>query len=172
MSTVADIYALPDGERAELIDGVLYGMAPPGYSHQELSLNISAEIRNYIRKKKGNCKVIAAPFAVFLNNDDKTYLEPDIIVVCDVSKIDEKGCHGAPDLIVEILSPSSRSRDRIKKFLKYATAGVREYWIVDPVKKQTDVYHFEKDLYDCYGFGESIPAGIFDDLQLTIEEIL
>ena len=102
------IYSLPEGQRAELINGVIYDMAPPNRLHQELVMNLSAEIREYIRKNNGFCKVYPAPFAVFLNKDDKTYVEPDISVICDKSKIDNRGCNGAPDFIIEIVSLSSR----------------------------------------------------------------
>ncbi len=172
MNTVADIYALPDGERAELIDGNIYMMAPPSWKHQQIVTDMAYFLKDYIRKNNGNCKVAVAPCAVFLNKDDKTYLEPDVFVVCDTTKIDEKGCHGAPDFIIEILSPSSRDRDKIKKFLKYAAAGVREYWIIDPVKRHTDVYYFEKDKADCYSFDEDIPVGIFQDLTVNLREVL
>lgn len=93
--TIADIYALPDGKRAELIDGHIYDMAPPSPFHQELVMELSATIRDYIKKNKGNCKVYIAPFAVFLNQDEYNYVEPDISVICDLNKINDKGCNGA-----------------------------------------------------------------------------
>ncbi len=105
-------------------------------------------IANYIDSKKGVCQVIAAPFAVFLNEDDINYVEPDISVICDKSKLDEKGCHGAPDWIIEIVSLSSKPRDYMTKLFKYRMAGVREYWIVDPGKQMTTVYGFEKDMVE------------------------
>lgn len=95
--TIEDIYSLPDGERAELIDGQIYYMAPPGRTHQKISGKLHQAIANYIDSKAGRCEVYAAPFAVFLNEDDMNYVEPDISVICDISKLDEKGCHGAPD---------------------------------------------------------------------------
>lgn len=109
--TIEDIYALPEGKRAELIDGKIYDMAPPNRSHQKISGCLYTEIYNYIRKKNGKCEIYAAPFAVFLNNDDINYLEPDISVICDPSKLDEKGCNGAPDWIIEITSPSNQQND-------------------------------------------------------------
>ncbi|WP_346698860.1 Uma2 family endonuclease [Catenibacillus scindens] len=168
--TVDDIYELPDGVRAELIDGEMYMMAPPGRNHQDISMNLSTSINQYIRDKSGNCKVYAAPFAVFLNNDDETYVEPDISVICDKSKLDEKGCHGAPDWVIEIVSPSSRSIDYYKKLLKYKTAGVREYWIVDPMVDQVIVYKFDTDILMQYSFTDEIPVAIYDgDLRLRIK---
>lgn len=96
--TVEDIYNLPDGERAELIDGQIYYMAPtPSFTHQLISTEIAGNIYSYIKQHKGTCKVLAAPFAVFLNKDEYNYVEPDILVVCDPNKLNDKGCNGAPD---------------------------------------------------------------------------
>ena len=169
--TVDDIYNLPEGVRAELIDGEMYMMAPLGWTHQQISMLLSSKIYQYISDKNGSCEVISAPFAVFLDNDDQTYLEPDISVICDKSKLDEKGCHGAPDWVIEIVSPSSRPRDYLKKLVKYQTAGVKEYWIVDPMKKLVIVYRFDADEYSTpYTFTDEIPVGIYDgDLKLRIE---
>ena len=166
--TIDDIYALPDGERAELIDGKIYYMAPPSLDHQKISSFLHNQIYNYIKKNNGQCEVLAAPFAVFLNEDDINYLEPDISVICDLSKLDDKGCHGAPDWIIEIVSPSSKPRDYMTKLFKYQTAGVREYWIVDSDKKMILVYGFEKDTVEQYSFGEDVPVGIYDDFSICI----
>lgn len=167
--TIDDIYALPDGERAELIDGKIYYMAPPSWKHQKISRKLHQAISNYIDSKKGKCEALAAPFAVFLNEDDINYVEPDISVICDLSKLDEKGCHGAPDWVIEIVSPSSKPRDYMTKLFKYRTAGVREYWIVDPDKQMTMVYGFEKDTVEQYDFGEEVPAGIYDGFAIKVE---
>ena len=168
--TVDDIYALPDGVRAELIDGEMYMMAPPGRTHQRILGSLYANIYNYIQNKNGDCEVFPTPFAVFLYNDDETYLEPDISVICDKSKLDEKGCHGAPDWVIEIVSQSSRSRDYLTKLFKYQTAGVREYWIVDPISNQVIVYQFETGNVASYPFADEIPVGIYDgDLMLQIK---
>ena len=126
MYTISDIYALPDGERAELIDGQIYNMMPPGRLHQKISWKLHQAIANYIDSRNGLCEVYAAPFAVFLNDDDINYVEPDLSVIGDLSKLDDKGCHGAPDWVIEIVSSDSRSRDYITKLFKYRTAGVRE----------------------------------------------
>ena len=167
--TIDDIYSLPDGERAELIDGKIYYMAPPNTKHQRLVHFFDREIGNYIQNHKGKCEVFPAPFAVFLNENDKNYVEPDITVICDKNKITDKGCHGAPDWIIEIVSSSSRSRDYMIKLFKYRTAGVREYWIVDPDKHVVMTYQFESDTAGQYGFGEEVPAGIYEDLTIKIE---
>ena len=124
--TTEEIYALPEGKRAELIDGQIYDMAPPGRIHQELVQQLSRTIGNYIADHKGTCKVYPAPFAVFLNQDDKTYVEPDISVICDNGKLDDRGCNGAPDWVIEIVSQSSQRMDYLTKLFKYRTAGVRE----------------------------------------------
>ena len=167
--TIDDIYALPDGERAELIDGKIYYMASPSWTHQKISMFLSTEISSYIKNKDGKCEVVAAPFAVFLNKDDKNYMEPDISIICDPNKLDEKGCHGAPDWVIEIVSPRSRSMDYYKKLLKYNTAGVREYWVVDPEKKLVTVYRFEREEMEEYSFGEDVPVGIYEDFKLKVE---
>lgn len=121
--TISDIYALPDGERAELIDGQIYNMAPPGRLHQKISWKLHQAIANYIDSRNGLCEVYAAPFAVFLNDDDINYVEPDLSVIGDLSKLDDKGCHGAPDWVIEIVSSGSRSRDYMTKLFKYRTSG-------------------------------------------------
>lgn len=167
--TIEDIFALPDGERAELVDGKIYYMAPPSRRHQDLIFSISRKIADYIDAKKGGCKVYLAPFAVFLDKNNQNYFEPDISVICDLSKLDEKGCHGAPDWIIEIVSPSSKQMEYLIKLLPYQTAGVREYWIVDPQKERVTVYFFEKENVEEYMFGEEIPVGIYEEFSIKIE---
>lgn len=167
--TVDDIYLLPDGERAELIDGKLYSMAPPTWTHQKISRKLHQAIANYIDSHNGNCEVLAAPFAVFLNNNKTNYVEPDISVICDRSKLDEKGCHGAPDWIIEIISESSRKMDYLIKLFKYRSAGVREYWIVDAEKKRVTVYFFEKDFIEEYGINDHVPVNLYNDFSIKIQ---
>ncbi len=166
-ATIEDIYNLSDGKRAELIDGVIYDMASPSLKHQRMITFFTVEISNYINKSNGECEVLPAPFAVFLNNDED-YLEPDISVICDPSKLDDKGCHGAPDWIVEVVSPSSRSLDYSLKLFKYKSSGVREYWIVDLSFKRVVVYSFENDRLKLYNFGEDVPVGIYDGFSIRI----
>ena len=169
--TIEDIYALPDGQRAELIDGQMYMMAPPTRRHQQVLLSLSRKIADYIDKKGGSCEVDIAPFAVFLNEDDKNYVEPDISVICSPDKLTDKGCTGAPDWIIEIVSPGSRRTDYYTKLFKYRTAGVREYWIVDPEKNRITVYSFESDDTAEYTFSEAVKAGIYDDLEIDFSSI-
>ena len=134
-------------------------------------MNLSAEIREYISKNNGFCKVYPAPFAVFLNKDDKTYVEPDISIICDKSKLDDRGYNGAPDWIIEIVSPASRRMDYYTKLFRYRTAGVREYWIVDPSKNQIIVYDFEHGDMEQFTFQDSIKAGIYEDLFIRLENV-
>ncbi len=170
--TIEDIYHLPDGERAELIDGKIYQMAPPSWTHQRISGELYYEIKAFLKANNGKCQVIAAPFAVFLNDtDQKNYLEPDISVICDKNKLTDEGCEGAPDWIIEIVSPSSRPMDYNKKLLKYGTAGVREYWIVDPMKQLIMVYNFEHDTFEQYAFSDKVKAGIYEDFEMDFAEI-
>lgn len=171
--TAEDYWNLPDGERAELIDGQLYDMAPPNFIHQKLVSELHHAIKNHVTAKHGGCEVIPAPFAVNLSADDKTYVEPDISVICDSHKLTDRGCSGAPDFIIEIVSPSSRKMDYSTKNALYSDAGVREYWIVDPAKERTTVYRYEEDAAPViFLFGQPITVGIYSDLQITIAELL
>lgn len=169
--TINDIYALPDGERAELVDGQIYYMAPPSRKHQRILGEIYAAIHEYIKNNNGPCEVDIAPFAVFLNESNFDYVEPDISVICDRSKLTEKGCTGAPDWIIEIVSPNSRTMDYYKKLFKYRTAGVREYWIVDHERNLVIVYDFENDNVANYTFTDSIPAGIYPGFSITLSKL-
>lgn len=171
--TIEDIYALPDGQRAELIDGQIYDMAPPDRTHQKISGSLYSEIYNYIQKKKGNCEVYAAPFAVFLNKDSHNYVEPDISVICDKNKLDDRGCNGAPDWVIEILSPSTERVDCGIKLFKYRSAGVREYWTINPRIRTISVYDFEhNEKTRQYSFTDEIPACIYEDLIIKIDDLL
>ena len=171
--TAEDYWNLPEDERAELMDGKLYAMAPPSRIHQKITYQLSKVIGNYIDKNNGSCEVYPAPFAVNLNADDSTYVEPDLSIICDKNKLTDRGCTGAPDFIVEVVSPSSRKTDYIVKTGKYALAGVREYWIVDPLKERTTIYRYEEDEAPIiYPFDSTIQVGIYRDLEITISELL
>ena len=171
--TVEDIYALPEGQRAELIDGQIYDMAPPNRTHQRIVSQLTKIIGQYIDRKQGSCEVYPAPFAVFLNKDSKNYVEPDISVICDKEKLDDRGCNGAPDWIIEVTSPSDPQRDYGIKLFKYRTAGVREYWIVNPQKHTVMVYDFEKEeRTNQYNFCDDVPVCIYEDLILNIDQLL
>ncbi len=161
--TVEDYYALPDDMRVELIDGVFYDMASPTSVHQIVALEICIQISTHIKGKKGKCVPLLAPLDVQLNCDDRTIVQPDLLVVCDRDKVRQRVVYGAPDLIVEILSSSTRRKDMSIKLAKYTEAGVREYWMVDPDKKKVLVYLLEgDDLPVIYGFQDQVSVGIFD----------
>lgn len=171
--TSQDYWNLPEGRRAELINGQIYDMAPPSRLHQRLVGELHTVINNYIKSQKGRCQVYPAPFAVNLDADDKNWVEPDLSVICCPDKLTDRGCCGAPDLIIEILSPSSRKMDYITKNALYSDAGVREYWIVDPQKETTMVYRFEEDAAPTlYPFEAFISFGIFPELTISISELL
>lgn len=171
--TTDDIYALPDGQRAELIDGQIYNMAPPSTKHQEIIFSLSRRIADYIDKKKGSCKIYLAPFAVFLNADNKNYVEPDISIICDRSRLDDKGYNGAPDWIIEVVSPSTERMDYGIKLFKYHSAGVREYWIVNPLNKTINVFDFENnEKTGQYSFDIDVTSCIFEDLNIKITNLL
>ena len=170
--TIEDIEALPEGERAELIDGQIYMLATPSTRHQRLSHFLLRKIDSYIESKKGKCEVFYAPFGVFLKNEKwgEDFVEPDLMVICDPNKVDEKGCHGVPDWVIEIVSPSSKMRDYLQKANLYMNNGVREYWIVDPMREATVVYKQEEEgVSTICKFGEPIKVGIYEDFEITIE---
>ncbi|MCC8060424.1 MAG: Uma2 family endonuclease [Clostridiales bacterium] len=169
--TIEDIYHLPDGQRAELIDGQMYDMAPPGRRHQRVLSFLHLAIGNYINSNNGSCEVDIAPFAVFLDEDDYNYVEPDISVICDPGKLTDKGCNGAPDWIIEIVSPGSRRMDYMIKLFKYRSAGVREYWIVDPDKDRIMVYDFAGDETAEYTFSDMVPVGIYPGFSIDFNTI-
>lgn len=171
--TEDDYYNLPENVRAELIDGQFYDMAAPSRIHQEISGTLYRLIADYIVSRKGKCKVYAAPFAVELPAHRKTIVEPDISVICDHSKLTDRGCTGAPDWIIEIVSPSTSSHDYIRKLNLYADAGVREYWIVDPSRKSAYVYHLAETHFGIasYTFEDKIKADIFEDLYIDLTEL-
>ena len=171
--TEEDYYNLPENVRAELIDGQIYYMAAPSRIHQKILNFLNTEINIYIRSKDGSCEVYPAPFAVKLfEDDDKTVVEPDISVICDPNKLTDRGCTGAPDWIVEIVSPSTSSHDYIRKLNLYAKAGVKEYWIIDPRTEKVFVYHLDQaDVNaDSYTFQDKIKVNIYDDLWIDFAE--
>lgn len=171
--TSEDYWNLPEDRRAELIGGRFYDMAPPGFVHQKLVMELSGIIRDYIKSNKGECEIIPGPFAVNLDADETNWVEPDISVICDKEKLTERCCKGAPDLIIEVVSPSSRKMDYSTKNTLYSDAGVREYWIVDPMKEFTTVYRYEEDAAPMIiPFHQEIAVGIYRGLNITISELL
>lgn len=169
--TIEDIYLLPDDQRAELIDGKIYYMALPSRMHQKLVSKLNQVIANYIDHNKGVCEVYPSPFAVYLDENSNTYVEPDISVICDKNKLDDRGCKGAPDWIIEIVSPSSRRMDYYTKLFKYRMTGVREYWIVDPDKDRITVYNFDTEDTSDYTFSDMVKVGIYANLYIDFSQL-
>ena len=171
--TSEDYWNLPEEERAELINGKFYDMAPPSRIHQKLVSKLTALFNQYITDHHGSCEVYPAPFAVNIDADNKDWVEPDISVICDPNKLTDRGCSGAPDLIFEIVSPASRKMDYSLKNMIYSQAGVREYWIVDPAKEKVVVYCYENDSDPClYSFDADVPVGIYPGLTIRIRDLL
>ena len=169
--TVKDVENLPEGVRAEVIDGRIFYFASPKLIHQRLSREFAWKLINHVKSHGGFCEVLYAPIAVYLAEDGRNHLEPDVIVVCDPKKLEEDGCHGAPDLVIEIVSESTKKRDYGIKMLKYRTAGVREYWIVDPNAETVMVYWFEDEAQNCqYRWSEEITFHLFPELYVKLTE--
>ena len=177
--TLEDYYALPDSIRVELIDGEIFVMEAPTTIHQLIGSEIYGTLRAYIRNHHGDCLPFVAPVDVQLNCDKRNMLQPDVLVVCDRSKVIRRCVYGAPDFVAEILSPSSKKKDMMLKLSKYGCAGVREYWIVDPDKKTVITYYFINDDdsgFDeevaIYGFSDVIPVRIYNgDCTIDFREI-
>jgi Uma2 family endonuclease len=173
--TYADMCEWDEDFRAEIIDGELYMMATPMRLHQDISGELFGQLRDFLKGK--SCKVYTAPFGVRLfpraDQSDDTVVEPDITVVCDPSKLDEYGCNGAPDLIIEILSPSTARYDRVLKFRKYLEAGVREYWIVYPDEKTVDVHILDNDRYvtTTYDGTDEAPVSALAGCVITLKDV-
>ena len=177
--TFADCLTWDENERIEIINGEAEMMAPPSRIHQEISGALFAQLYTFLEGKK--CRVYSAPFAVRLFEKDgdtpedvDTMVEPDISVVCDSSKLDDAGCKGAPDLVMEILSPSTMRHDRFTKFNLYQRAGVREYWIVDPSSKSVQVFVLEAGNYKAQDFGtvgDVIKVNVLDGCFIELSKV-
>lgn len=171
--TEEDYYSLPENIHAELIDGQIYDQAAPSRIHQKILNSINNAIYNYIQSKNGSCEVYPAPFAVRLFGDNKTVVEPDISVICDPDKLTDRGCTGAPDWIIEIVSPKNSSHDYVRKLNLYMDAGVQEYWIVDPQKEHIFVYNLEQTKFEVeiFTFKDKIKANIYDDFWIDFKKL-
>lgn len=171
--TSEDYWNVPEGQRAELIDGRLYNMAPPSRIHQKLVSKLVHLIESHIASNHGSCEVYPAPFAVNLEANDNIWIEPDLSVICDKNKLTNRGCKGAPDWIIEIASPGSIRTDYSVKLFKYRTAGVREYWIVNPMQKTVLTYSFE-GMEDAghFSFEEEICANVLEHFKVRINDLL
>lgn len=177
--TFADVLTWEENERIEIVNGEAVMMAPPSVEHQRISREISRQLANYLDGKK--CEVFAAPFGVRLFEQDgdgpedvDTMVEPDISVICDENKLDKYGCKGAPDLVIEILSPSTRRHDRLVKRDLYQRAGVREYWIVNPADKTVQVLLLEDGkllLREDYGQEDTAKVNVLDDCLIELSKV-
>jgi len=178
--TYAYYLTWPDDERWEIIDGIPYNMTPaPNRYHQYITVKIIYDLEHFLKGKK--CQVYAAPFDVRFpeaNQDDDeilTVVQPDISVICDRSKLDEKGCKGAPDLIIEILSLATSKKDRIIKFRTYERFGVKEYWLVSPDDKSVEVFILgENGKYgrpEFYTEEKILPCHTLQGLNINLAEI-
>ena len=181
--TYADYLSWMDEQRRELINGVAYKlMSAPSRFHAQISSELLAIFKWFVKKRKGKCKVYHAPFDVRLpkngetaNEQIDTVVQPDICVICDESKLDDAGCIGAPDLIVEVQSPSTAKRDLREKFDLYEQSGVKEYWIVYPNDKGITVYILQENgKYNngtTYELSGKVPVGIFEGLKIDLKEL-
>lgn len=180
--TYADYLTYPENERIEIIEGHIYAMSPsPSRIHQKIIMELSAEIRNYIKANKGPCEVYPAPFDVILKDDNeditnsKTTVQPDISVICDKNKLTDNGCVGAPDLIIEVVSPYNTSNDYIRKLGLYDHYKVREYWIVNPMKETILVYRLDDTgtyaAPEQSTFKDKVKVGIYSSLEIDFSLI-
>jgi len=171
--TYADYCTWDDDKRWELIDGVAYMMSAPGTRHQRVVGEIHRQLANFLRGKP--CDVFASPFDVRLDgaDEDDSVVQPDILVVCDKSKIDEKGVRGAPDFMVEVLSPATSRYDRVIKFNLYQRAGVREYWIADPDSGTVGVFLLEGGKYiaAAYSAADTAPVEVLPGCEIDLREV-
>ena len=168
-------WELKEGERFELIYGEAFAMAGPNTKHQAILMELSSQFHTFLRDK--SCRVFPAPYDVRLfyreDESDNTVVQPDIIVICDKDKIGPEGCRGAPDLVVEILSPSNTAIEMERKLKLYRQAGVREYWIVDPENNGLTVYCFNNGaiITSVYGSDDTVPVAILPDLRILLNQV-
>ena len=177
--TLADCLAWEEGTRGEIIDGEAVMMAPPSTAHQLISMELARQLANFLEGRK--CRVLPAPFAVRLferagdkPEDVQTVVEPDLSVVCDSAKLDKYGCRGAPDLVVEVLSPSTQRHDRLVKLDLYQRAGVREYWIVSPEEQTVQVLLLRGGLllpYELYGPEDIAKVNVLEGCFVELSKV-
>lgn len=179
--TYKDYLTYDEDDKFEIIDGQIYNMSPaPSRVHQEIISALVVDIGNYIKSNKGQCKVYPAPFDVVLKDDEedtmnsKNIVQPDISVICDRSKLTDKGCTGSPDMIVEVISPFNPSNDYVRKLNLYEKYKVKEYWIINPMRKNVLVYTLTDNGYDApltYTFQDKIKVNIYEDLEIDFKSI-
>jgi len=165
-------WELKPNERFELIDGTAYALAAPNTEHQGISMVLSAKLFNYFEGK--TCRPFAAPFDVRLfyeeDESDDTVVQPDLVVVCDSEKLGKEGCRGAPDLVIEILSPSNTAVEMHRKLSLYERAAIREYWVVDPEEKLVEAYHLGEDRYKANILrpADTLKSALFPGLEIPL----
>lgn len=168
-----DLEQLGPGVCMELIDGILYLHNTPSRMHQHLITRLILKIGNHIDAKSGRCLVYTSPFDVRVFENEETSVQPDVFVVCNRDILNDENCCGAPDWVMEIVSRSNSAHDYITKLAVYQKAGVREYWIIDPLQKKVLVYCFEEEpVMREYSFEEEIPCKVLDGLTIWIQELL
>lgn len=177
--TYGDLMEWDDGKRYELYDGVPVALASPSDIHQAVAAALTAQLFDFLKGKP--CRVYPSPFDVRLFDtaddrpEDSNYvLQPDLMVVCDKSKVDRHGVHGAPDLVIEILSPSTKGNDRLRKYHLYERAGVREYWLVDPEMRMVQIYTLTDGRYsaaDVYVSGSAVPVNVLEGCYIDLNSV-
>lgn len=163
--TIEDCDKLPEDVRTELIDGVIYYMTAPTNAHQLIAGYLHAQLFNHVKGRKGGCLPMISPVDVELDKDDKTRVQPDVLIVCDRRKVIQRCVYGAPDFVLEVLSPSTRKKDMVIKLNKYLNAGVKEYWMIDPDKQKLMVYKLEQEEYfpEIYGFDQTVAITVMEE---------
>lgn len=173
--TKEDYYMIPDEYRVELIEGKIHKLNTPSTVHQVIIGELFLDFRNYIRSGKGGCVPLVSPYSVELETGKDTVVQPDLMIICEERRKDLKPGHmyGAPDLVMEVLSPSTKRVDMLEKLHVYQISGVREYWIVDPYDKRVLVYDFQSEITPAiYGFRDKVPVGIYSgDLVIDFGEL-
>lgn len=171
--TLEEYYTMPDDRRAELIDGVIYDMNSPTFVHQRIAGIVYYQIFHYIEEKKGRCIPMMAPVDVCLDCDNRTMVQPDILIICDHSKIMKWGILGAPEFVLEVLSPATKWMDCMKKLGKYQNAGVKEYWIIDPYQKKMTVYDYRQEGWpQVFELAGEVGMALFGgDLKINLDRV-
>lgn len=176
--TVADYMALPETTRVELIKGQYYNIVSPNRKHQGILGQLFCQIADEMDQCGEDGKIYIAPFDVQLKKDEDTVVQPDISVICDRDKLDDHGCVGAPDWVIEIVSPGNWQHDFRRKLALYIEAGVREYWIVDPMKERVIVFPWNQvedeepdDMVAIYGFNDRVPVSIYENFWVDFSEL-
>ncbi|WAM33265.1 Uma2 family endonuclease [Caldicellulosiruptor morganii] len=180
--TYADYLQLPEDARVELIEGVIYDMSPaPSRMHQKIVSELTITIGSYLRQNKKTCEIYTAPFDVVLieeGQDEKqavNVVQPDISIICDKKKLTDKGCIGAPEMIIEVVSQNNPAHDYIRKLNLYTQFGVKEYWIVNPYEQNIFVYVYHPETgYSypkVYTFNDKVKVSLFEDLIIDFAQI-